>query len=219
MKVLALETSTAACSVALWVGNEGQELFEIANNRHSDLLLPMVERILAEGGTELYQCDAIAFGEGPGSFTGLRIGVGVAQGLAFGADIPVVPVSSLHAQANCHPAPWSLCAFGARMGQIYWCSYRLCDDGVMEPLSDIALSAPEEVRFKPENTWIALGTGCDRYRDVLEMSNSDICIRFFTGSFPHALDVARMAVRKIRSDEIVPAAHAVPHYVRDKVTQ
>lgn len=219
MKVLALETSTAACSVALWADDEGQELFEIATNRHSDLLLPMVERILAEGSTELHQCDAIAFGEGPGSFTGLRIGVGVVQGLAFGVDIPVVSISSLHAQANRHPAPWSLCAFDARMGQIYWCSYRLGVDGMMDPVTDIALSAPEEVKLKPENTWIALGTGCDRYHDVVEATNSDICIRFFTGSFPHALDVARMAVPKIRSDKTLPAEQAVPHYVRNKVTQ
>lgn len=218
MKLLALDTSTAACSVALWIDNEAQELFEIANNRHSDLLLPMIERILDEAGTKLYQCDAIAFGEGPGSFTGLRIGVGVAQGLAYGADIPVIPVSSLHAQANRHPAPRSLCAFDARIGQIYWCSYKLTD-GVMEPTSDIALSVPEEVRLEPEHTWVALGTGCDRYQDKLEMSNSDTSIRFIGSSFPHALDVARVAVRKKGSDGTLPAEQATPHYVRDKVTQ
>ena len=214
MKILALDTSTAACSVALWLDNEGQELFEIANNRHSNLLLPMIERIIAEGGTELRQCDAIAFGEGPGSFTGLRIGVGVAQGLAFGADLPVVPVSSLDAQANRHPAPRSLCAFDARMGQVYWCSYQLCEDGIVEPITDIALSAPEEVKLESEHTWIALGTGCDRYRKILEDRNSDS-----TGCFPHALDVARVAVYKLGAGKALAAEQAVPHYVRDKVTQ
>ncbi|MDJ0958205.1 MAG: hypothetical protein QNI91_15160, partial [Arenicellales bacterium] len=90
---------------------------------------------------------------------------------------------------------------------------------MMEPLSEIALSAPEEVKIEPHYTWIALGTGCDRYRDILEVSNSDICIRFIAGSFPHALDVARMAVEGIRSGKTLLAEQAVPHYVRNKVTQ
>ena len=88
MKILALETSTEACSVALWQDGELFEKLSVAANRHSELLLPMVSAVLAEGGIALPHCDVLAYGEGPGSFTGLRIGVGVVQGLAYGADLP-----------------------------------------------------------------------------------------------------------------------------------
>ena len=218
MKILALDTSTAACSVAVWIDGEGQELFEIAHNRHSDLLLPMVEQIMAEADVELHQCDTIAFGEGPGSFTGLRIGVGVAQGLAFGVDIPVVPVSSLQGQANRYPTARSLCAFDARMGEIYWCPYQLGSDGLMAPSADVVLSTPEEVKLDPECVWFALGTGCDRYQDVLKAGNSTVQINLIAGSFPHALDVAKVAVQNYKAGKTLPAENAAPCYVRNKVT-
>lgn len=218
MKILALDTSTAACSVALWIDDESRELFEVSVNRHSELLLPMVERITNEAGVTLRQCDAVAIGEGPGSFTGLRIGVGVAQGLAFGVDIPVIPVSSLLVQANRHPAPHSLCAFDARMGQLYWGLYRAGSNGLAEPITDVMLSGPEQICLNPDHEWSALGTGSDRYRADLISRNPDTQIDFISRSFPHALDVARIAVQYFKLGKAVAAEDVAPRYVRNNVT-
>ena len=218
MKILALDTSTAACSVALWDGDEGREVFEVAGNRHSSLILQMVECILSEAGIALGQCDAIAFGEGPGSFTGLRIGVGVVQGLAFGADIPVLPVSSLQAQANRRPAARVLCAFDARMQQVYWCSYELGPTGIMVPLADVALSAPQHITLDSDQSCCAIGSGCDQYRGVIEAGHPDVKIDFIARSFPHALDVARLAAEDKTLANARSAEHAVPRYIRNKVT-
>src|SRR5258707_1196536 len=119
MKLLALETSTEACSVALSLDGAVVERFELGQ-RHGERLLPMVQEILSESGVALTQLDALAFGRGPGSFTSLRIGAGVTQGLAFGADLPVVPVSSLAVLAQGENAAKILAAFDARMRQVYW---------------------------------------------------------------------------------------------------
>lgn len=219
MKILALETSTAACSVALWVDHDVCEILEVSVNRHSELLLPMVERIMREADVTLQQCDAVAFGEGPGSFTGLRIGVGVAQGLAFGADIPVIPVSSLLAQANRHQASPSLCAFDARMGQLYWGLYRMGPGTLAEPIVDVMLSRPEQIFLDPDQKWSALGTGCDRYQADLMAHNLDVHVDFIPRSFPHALDVARIAVQYYESGKAIAAEEAAPRYVRNKVTR
>ena len=218
MKILALDTSTAACSVALWIEGEGRERFEISGSRHSELLLPMVEKIMQEAGLSLHQCDAVAVGEGPGSFTGLRIGIGVAQGLAFGAGVPIIQVSSLLAQANRHPAPHSLCAFDARMGQLYWGLYRTGLSGLAESITDVALSAPGEVRLDPSSEWLALGPGCDRYQAELKSHHPDVHIDFVTQSLPHALDIARIAVEYYSLEKTIPAEAATPRYVRNKVT-
>ena len=218
MKLLALDTSTAACSAALWQDGQVIELFELAANRHSALILGMVARVLADSGVVLNQCDAIAFGRGPGSFTGLRIGVGVVQGLAYGADIPVVPVSSLRAQAARVRAANVLAAFDARMGQLYWGRYRIFGDRVEPELKDVMLTASDLVSVPPDDPWTAVGTGCDLYRDAIESANPDSEIRFVQRSYPHAMDVARVGVLDYQSGGMMPAAQAVPEYVRNQVT-
>ncbi len=219
MKILALDTSTHACSVALWIDQEGSELFELAPNRHSSLILPMVETILAEAGLSVSHCDAVAFGQGPGSFTGLRIGVGVAQGLAFGADIPVVPVSSLQAQAGRVAAQNVLAAFDARMGQIYWATYRMGTDGMMLPEGSVGLSVAGDVRLRSNCTWVAAGTGCDCYQARIEQANADTGITFVPGSYPHALEVAKVGSRLCEQGHVIPAEQAVPEYMRNQVTK
>ncbi len=218
MKILALDTSTHACSVALWIDRQGCEVFELAPNRHSSLILPMVENILAEAGLSVSLCDAIAFGQGPGSFTGLRIGVGVAQGLAFGADIPVVPVSSLLAQASRVEAQNVLAAFDARMGQIYWGTYSMGHDGTMLPEEGVGLSEAGAVRLRSNQTWVAAGTGCDKYRALIEQVNAGTGITFIQGSYPHALDVAKVGSILYEQGKAIPAEMAVPDYVRNQVT-
>ena len=194
------------------------ELFEVADNRHSGLILGMVAQVLADSGVVLNQCDAIAFGRGPGSFTGLRIGVGVVQGLAYGADIPVVPVSSLRVQAARVRAANVLAAFDARMGQLYWGRYRMNGGRVEPDMKDIMLTAPERVSVPPEDLWTAVGTGCDLCREVIESANPDSKIRFVQRSYPHAMDVARLGVLDFQAGEMIPAAQAVPEYIRNQVT-
>ena len=124
MKLLALDTATEACSVALNIDGELTEHYELLPRRHSRELLPMVEKIIAAAGLSLTQLDAVAFGCGPGAFTGLRVATAMAQGLAFGADLPVIPVSTLAALAQqahrCYQSTHVLAAIDARMDEVYW---------------------------------------------------------------------------------------------------
>nr|VFJ43097.1 MAG: tRNA threonylcarbamoyl adenosine modification protein YeaZ [Candidatus Kentron sp. FM] len=129
MKILAIDTATDACSVALHLDGDYREIHELAPRRHAEILLPRIRTLLSEAALSLRDLDALAFGRGPGAFTGVRIATGVIQGLAFGADLPVVPISSLHALAQ---GAWRergegnvLAAFDARMGEVYWGAYRL----------------------------------------------------------------------------------------------
>ena len=219
MKLLALDTATAACSAALWCDGRVIEVFEIAMNKHSSLILGMVGQVLGESGLALNQCDAIAFGRGPGSFTGLRIGVGVVQGLAFGADIPVVPVSSLRAQAERAGAVNVLAAFDARMGQLYWALHRAGENGAQSEIDGIKLTSAEQVSVPAGEAWSAAGTGCDLYRDAIESANPGSKINFVPRSYPHAADVARLGVVEYRAGNLVSATQAAPEYVRNQVTK
>lgn len=219
MRLLALDTSTTACSVAMWHDGQLFELFETAANRHSSLILGMVDQVLAESGATLRQCDAIAFGCGPGSFTGLRIGVGVVQGLAFGSGIPVVPVSSLAAQAARSGAENVLAAFDARMGQLYWGLYRAAEGRyVAAGDGNVMVTAPKQVGIPAGEHWTAIGTGCDLYEEGIRTANPDSVITFVRGGFPHAMDVAALGAVEYRMGKAIPAAAAAPEYVRNQVT-
>jgi len=144
MKLLALDTSTEACTVAIAVDGRAMERFSVGGN-HSEQILPMVQELLAEAGASLKELDAVVFGRGPGSFTGLRIAAGVTQGLAFGADRPVVPVSSLAALAQGQNADRVLAAFDARMQQVYWGAYVRGPGGLVELTGEESVLAPSEI--------------------------------------------------------------------------
>ena len=142
MKILALDTSTEYCSVALWRDGDVDAREALAGRRHSELLLPMVDALLERHGLRLKGLDGIAFGEGPGSFTGLRIGCGVTQGLAFGAGLPVVGVSTLLALAEAARSRRAVCCLDARMGEVYHAAYARSDAG-WEAVHVPSLCAPE----------------------------------------------------------------------------
>lgn len=217
MNILALETSTEACSVALWQHGELCERLRVAANRHSELLLPMVAEVLSEGGIALSQCQLVAYGEGPGSFTGLRIGVGAAQGLAYGADLPTVGVSSLRAIARRLCAPHCLVAIDARMGQVYWCCFREGEGGVPVPCGETRVDAPAAVWLPDSGEhWLAAGSGADRYRDEL-CGEEKGRLEFLPGVYPHAGDVAALAAVAAAAGDLEDPRHAAPHYVRDQV--
>ena len=215
MNLLAVETSTELCSVALLRGGELFVEEALAENRHSELLVPMLRRLLDRAHLSPSQMDAFGFGQGPGSFTGIRIACGIVQGLAFAARRPVVAVPSLAALAEQSNEGRVIAALDARMGEAYVAAYaRNGDDWdeVIAPRLADASSLPP----LPGRRWAATGSGFDRhawlrdaYRDAVEMR--------FEGDLPRAGAVARIAARRFARGAGVAAAHAAPLYLRDKV--
>lgn len=225
-RLLAVDTATQACSAAMAWDGEYRETLQLGRNRHAELLVPMVQALLTEHQCHLDQLDALAFGSGPGSFTGLRIGIAVAQGLAFGAGLPVVPVSSLWALAARAGAPRVLAGIDARMNQLYWNVYRRRADGGMEALGTPRVSDPEHVCLpdadpdqEPDGgIWLAAGSGCEVYRDRLAPGVAGR-IDFINGVHPHAVDIARIATGIFESGGAVAPEHAAPEYVRNDIVQ
>ncbi|MCF6235911.1 MAG: tRNA (adenosine(37)-N6)-threonylcarbamoyltransferase complex dimerization subunit type 1 TsaB [Gammaproteobacteria bacterium] len=225
MKILAIDTASDACSAALWLDGDIFERYELAPRQHTSLILPMVESLMADAGLSLTQLDAVAFGRGPGAFTGVRIATGVIQGLALGADLPVVPVSSLAALAQgasrIHRQKNILAAFDARMGEVYWGQYCLADNGLVELLGNELVCAPQVVP-KPSQSleWLAVGNGWRAYEDelnsvcqVVNISAQDV------DYLPHAQDVAQLAVNDFKKGLAVSAEQALPVYLRDNVVR
>jgi tRNA threonylcarbamoyladenosine biosynthesis protein TsaB len=215
VNLLAIETSTELCSVALLRGDELFVEEALAENRHSELLVPMVRRVLERSRLTARQMDAFGFGQGPGSFTGIRIACGVVQGLAFAARRPVVPVPSLLALAEQSNQSRVVAALDARMNEAYLAAYaRNGDDwdAVIAPRLVDAQSVPD----LPARGWVATGSGFDRlgwlvasYRDAVELR--------LEGDLPRAGAVARIAARRFLRGMAVAAEEAAPLYLRDKV--
>lgn len=216
MKLLALDTSTEACTVALLLDGRVLERFE-PGTRHAERILGMVEELLAEAGVALRELDAFAFGRGPGSFTGLRIGAGVVQGLAFGADRPVVPVSSLAALAQGQAGKRILAAFDARMQQVYWGGYARTREGLVELVGEERVAAPAEVPLPEGGGWRGAGSGWDQYHELLTARLAGRIEGWTPNAFPRAADLARLALPVLAAGRAVRAEEAVPVYIRDEV--
>ena len=216
MKILALETSTEACSVAIWTEAAVVERHE-SGMQHSERILAMVDDLLGETGFALTQMDAIAFGRGPGSFTGLRIGAGVAQGLAFGVDIPVTPVSSLAALAQGVDAPKVLAAFDARMQQVYSGAYVRNNQGLVELVGTENVTAPADVPLPEGKDWVGAGDAWDRYHAELLVRLRGRVATWRQRIFPRARDVGRLGAAAYQAGKAVAAELALPVYVRDEV--
>lgn len=215
MRVLALETSTEFCSCALLVDGAVAESHVHAGQTHSDILLSMVQGLMAEAGAAYATLDAIAFGAGPGSFTGLRIACGAAQGLAFAHDLPVVPVASLEALAEATEAPRVIAAFDARMGELYLAAYERVGADWSELLSP-QLARPDALPVLPTpGDWLGCGSGFAACGAALTARYSPS--RIDAACVPHAAAVATIAARRVVRGETVPADQAIPLYVRDKV--
>ncbi|HEY5682077.1 MAG TPA: tRNA (adenosine(37)-N6)-threonylcarbamoyltransferase complex dimerization subunit type 1 TsaB [Sulfuricaulis sp.] len=213
---MALDTSTEACSAAIWTDTAVLERFELGS-QHSDRILSMVDELLAETGFALSRMDAIAFGRGPGSFTGLRIGAGVAQGLAFGADIPVTPISSLAALAQGVEAPRVLAAFDARMKQVYSGAYVRNAQGLVALIGREEVTAPDEVTLPEGKDWIGAGSGWDRYHGALMARLGLHIVTWHAQVYPRARDVGRLGASAFQAHEAVAAELALPVYLRDEV--
>lgn len=221
MNILALDTSTEACSAALLIGDNISERFELAPRGHSLLILPMLDDLLSEAGITLAAIDAIAFGCGPGSFTGLRIAAGIAQGVAYGADLPVVPVSSLAALAQGASvktgAQKILAAIDARMAEVYWSAYQRGETGLVQLQDCEGIHAPEQVPLPETGGWLGAGSGWETYGAVLHMRLANLLLGYESDHYPHAADVARLGAEGFRQGMAVSAEQAMPVYLRNEV--
>lgn len=216
MKILALDTSTEHCSVALWLDGEVILRETLAGQRHSELVLPMVQAVLAESGLRLQQLDGIAFGAGPGSFTGLRIGCGVAQGLAFGADLPVAAISTLEALAQGSGGERVIACLDARMSEVYHAIYEKSDAG-WRMLSAPGLYAPADAPAVQGTGWTGCGSGFAAYGEALKSRYGEHISRVDGALYPHAREIAVLASAVLRNGAGVAAWEAAPLYIRDKV--
>ncbi len=216
MKILALDTATEGCSVALLLDDVIIERGEVAPRGHADLILPMVDEVLTEANVKLSHLDALAFDRGPGSFTGVRIGTSVAQGLAFGSDLMVSPISSLAALAwgvfreSGHTEVLAL--IDARMDEVYWAAFR-CDERGVNILVEEQVTPPEQVQV-PTGAWVGVGSGWASYAQRLQHL---LVLKIEAERLPQARDVARLGRNAVTQGKLVRAEAALPVYLRNKV--
>jgi tRNA threonylcarbamoyladenosine biosynthesis protein TsaB len=218
MNLLAIETATECCSVALLFGERLFARSEIAPRRHAELLLPMCDEVLAEAGLERRDLDVIAVGRGPGAFTGVRLAISAAQGIALALDIPVVPVSSLAALAMQAPDNGAqvLSVIDARMGEIYAALYRHANGGI-EQVSDEIVTSADALRLPAGAQLNIIGTGWSSYRESIEKLLTSPP-RWSEGErYPQATDVARLAAPIAAAGGGIAADDVLPVYLRDKV--
>ncbi len=216
MKILAFDTSSEYCSIALLLERDIRSEEVLAGQRHSELVLPMVSRMLDEAGLTLAQLDGIAFGAGPGSFTGLRIACGIAQGLAFGAGLPVIGISTLEALAQQAGGTQVVAALDARMHEIYHAAYRKVLDE-WQVVSEPALCLPQNAPLVPEQDWTGCGSGFDIYSEVLRTRYEGYLNHIVSGVRPDARAMARLAAPRFSRGQGVDPADAAPLYIRNKV--
>ena len=216
MRFAAFETSTDWCSVALWSDGETASVEQRAPNRHSALVLPMLHWLLDKTGTGIESLEAVAFGAGPGSFTGLRIACGVAQGLAFARDLPVIGISAFEAMAEeaaagAGPARVVAC-IDARMREVYYAALERTD-GRWREIVPAQCVSPEGATPPPGDGWLGCGSGFVAFPGFL--SNKITTVR--AEVHPTAIAVAQLAAARLAAGEGVDAALALPTYLRDKV--
>ena len=229
MKILAIDTATEACSAALAVDGTVFERYEVLGRGHAERILPMVQEVLAEGGVALAALDAIAFGRGPGGFTGLRIAAGVTQGLAYGASLPVVPVSNLAAlaarAARLRGVQHVLACLDARMTQVYWAAFDCTDPAAPLPLTPERVSDPGDLGKgdsplfpveKGDCPLFGAGHGFAAY-PALHTLLGDRLSGFDAELLPHAREIALIGAREAAAGRTVAPDEAQPVYLRDEV--
>jgi tRNA threonylcarbamoyladenosine biosynthesis protein TsaB len=220
VKLLALETATDSCSVALWDNGRIEERFEAAERRQTERVLPMMDELLAAAGWRLKDLDAIAFGHGPGAFTGVRVAVSVAQGLGFAADLPLIGISTLaacaHGAALLHGDGDWLIGFDARMNELYLGGYRVRADRLQVLLPD-CLAAPAALPSLPAGDWRGGGSGAMHLQAM--RSSWPLLRDWHSDLLPHAASVAALAAVEHAAGNAVTAEQAQPVYLRDRVIQ
>lgn len=221
MKLLAIDTAAEACSAALFLDGGVQSRFLIAPRRHGELILAMLDELLTAAGLTLTDLDALAFGRGPGAFTGVRIATGVVQGAAFGANLPVVPVSNLAALAQRHFRENGhrrvLSALDARMGEVYWGAYAIDPGGLARLVGTEQVATPEQVNVPEGGDWHGAGSGWASYGEALRRRVGELLGSVTPELVCHAEDVAVLGVAGFLEGQAVSAEQALPVYLRDQV--
>lgn len=216
MKLLAFETATEACSVALWIDGAVRERFELAPRRHAELALPWAEQLLAEAGIGKSQLDAIAVSRGPGAFTGVRLGVAVAQGIALALDKPVLPVSTLAVLALQAAGERVLAAIDARMGEVYLGAF-VRDGDELRALMPERVAKPDAATVPDGAGWHGVGTGFAAVDGALRTRFGPRLASVDAGALPHAADLARLAALAFARGEAVAPERVEPAYLRNDV--
>jgi tRNA threonylcarbamoyladenosine biosynthesis protein TsaB len=216
MNILAIETSTEYCSVALWQDGAITERRDLAVQKHSEMLIAMLGAMLQDAGFRIQDMDGIAFGMGPGSFTGVRIACGAAQGLAFGASLPVAGICTLEALAEASGKLRVIAALDARMGEIYHAAYEKRDD-VWVAVSEPRLCKPEEAPPVPGSDWYGTGSGFGMHGEVLSARYAGQLQGMDGAAVPQAAAIATLGAAKFVQGHGMDAAEALPLYLRDKV--
>ncbi len=215
--ILAIETSSELASCALLAGERLSFRESSGVRTHSQSVLPMVQELLKDAGIALADCDAIAFGAGPGSFTGVRTACGVAQGLAFGADLPVLPLVTLEAMAQaCRERTGAadvLAVLDARMNEVYWAQYRF--DNGWQVVCPPALGSPDAVAPRMVDGLAACGNGFSAYAE--QFAGQAFAAGAHADIVPHARELAVLGVAALAAGQAVPADQAQPLYLRNKV--
>lgn len=217
MNIIAFDTSTEYCSLALWVNSELQHKETLAGQRHSELLLPMLHEILAENSLALKQLDGFAFGAGPGSFTGLRIACGIAQGLAFATERPVIGISTLKALAQRVKKNKVVVALDARMGEIYHAAYEKKNADDWKTVSKATVCIPNLAPSLSGKGWASCGSGFDLYQQELTEHYRGQINDHNHGLYPHAREIAQLAANKFSNGMVDDPIQAAPIYIRNKV--
>jgi tRNA threonylcarbamoyladenosine biosynthesis protein TsaB len=214
VKLLAIDTATERCSVALLIDDRVIERATETPRGHADLVLPMVDDVLKEAGLTLQQLDGLAYGRGPGSFTGVRIAVGVAQGLAYGAHLATVGVSNLAAVAQQFAVTGAriLVCMDARMNEVYWCRFEATPDGLVVPIPPERVDRPEAV--EAGGATVFAGTGFGAYP---QLAVGRAAVAVHGAVLPHAREIARLAAAELRAGRCEPPERAQPVYLRDQV--
>jgi tRNA threonylcarbamoyladenosine biosynthesis protein TsaB len=216
MKILGIETSTEYCSVALWQNGAVSERCELVGQKHSELLLGMLDGLLQDAGLRVQDLDGIGFGKGPGSFTGVRIACGSAQGLAFGAGLNVVGVCTLQALAQASGHHKVIAALDARMGEIYLAAYEKIN-GAWVTIVEPCLCKAEDAPPVTGADWFGAGSGFAVSEAALAARYAGQLIGMDAGAVPQAGAVAQIAADEFAQGNAVDAALALPLYLRDKV--
>lgn len=220
-RILAVETATTACSAALAIDGDIEERYALAPRQHATLILPMIESLLVEAGIAAGDLDVIAFGRGPGSFTGVRIAASIVQGIAFAAGRPVLPVSTLAALAlggqRVTGQQRILAALDARKHEVYWGRYRRNDGGTLDLQGAEVVCAPGAVAVPATGEWLGVGSGWQGYGPALLQRLGDCVVRVLPDLEPRAADVARLAVDAFGRGQVLTPEQALPVYLRNNV--
>jgi tRNA threonylcarbamoyladenosine biosynthesis protein TsaB len=221
MKLLTLDTSSDACSCALTLDGEILEHSVIAPRQHTTLILPMIAKLLAEAGLTPTQLDGIAFGCGPGSFTGLRIAGGITQGIAFAADIPVAPISCLATLAQGAYLEQGiekvLAAIDARMNEVYFAKYLINKEQIMQLVDEEIVTVPLAIPLPPTVGWYGIGSGWATYTQELTTHCGDKIQGYQGEKYPQARAIIPLAQAAFAAGQIVSAEDALPVYLRNRV--